>query len=160
MSLWVVLVVLYVKKARVIFEQSNMGNHKSRTHKTSLMFMKISVLYIVTFLPRMFTSIVTGVKADFWDTRLHICILHLLFIVNHLAKPFVYAFMNVKFWTDFMYNRQSGHIQQSSDSQFVNRTCTVRTRKRTGPHYALRVPWGHGIEEVLRTPCASREDTG
>ena len=62
---WVVLVVLYVTKARVIFEQSNMADHESRTHKTSLMFMKISVIYIVTFLPRMFTSIVTGVKADF-----------------------------------------------------------------------------------------------
>ena len=131
---WIVLIVLYVKVARVIFQQSNSRDHDRRAHKITLMFMTISIIYILTFLPRMITSIVAGVKADFWDSLSVeafdvIDILHLLYIVNHVANPFVYACMDVKFWTEF---KKVVICSSSAENLFeVSENLNVSTRRES-----------------------------
>lgn len=98
------LIVLYWKIGKVVFRQwkQNLGESKEKKTNTSLMFMIITIIFLVSFLPRMITSIIEGIKVGLWETLNEkayatVRMLEVLYIVNNLANPFVYAFMDVKF---------------------------------------------------------------
>ncbi|XP_078321038.1 QRFP-like peptide receptor [Crassostrea virginica] len=102
------LIVLYVNISKVIFQQKDQNLGKPDTKKTNIskMFMVITIIYLVSFLPRMITFLLEGTKAGLWETISVeaygvVRMVELLYIVNHVANPFVYAFMDVKFVKEF-----------------------------------------------------------
>lgn len=102
------LIVLYWKIGKVVFRQrkQNLGEPEEKKTNTSLMFMIITIIFLVSFLPRMITSIIEGIKVGLWETLNEkvyatVRMLEVLYIVNNLANPFVYAFMDVKFVSEF-----------------------------------------------------------
>lgn len=101
------LIVLYVKICKVIFQKDqNLGKPDTKKTNISKMFMVITMIYLVSFLPRMITFLLEGTKADLWETIPVeaygvVRMVELLYIVNHVVNPFVYAFMDVKFVKEF-----------------------------------------------------------
>lgn len=72
----------------------------------SLMFMVITIVFLVSFLPRMITFLLEGIIINVWETLSTeeyavVRMLEILYVVNHLANPFVYAFMDVKFVSEY-----------------------------------------------------------
>lgn len=69
------------------------------------MFMIITMLFLVLYLPRMITSILESKSASLWETLTVeqyavVGMLEILYILNYVANPFVYAFMDFKFKTE------------------------------------------------------------
>ncbi|XP_052684288.1 type-1 angiotensin II receptor-like [Crassostrea angulata] len=104
----IVLIVLYILIAKVIYQQHNQNRGDSKKKKTniSLMFMIITIIFLVLCLPRMITSVLEGNNTGFWETLnveeyAAMRVLQVVYILNHVANPFVYAFLDVKFKTEF-----------------------------------------------------------
>lgn len=103
----IVLIVLYTMIAKVIYQQNNQNKGDSSKKKTnlSLMFMIITMLFLVLYLPRMITSILESKSAGLWETLTVeqyavVGMLEILYILNYVTNPFVYAFMDFKFKTE------------------------------------------------------------
>lgn len=103
----IVLIVLYTMIAKVIYQQNNQNKGDSSKKKTnlSLMFMIITILFFVLYLPRMITSILESKSAGLWETLTVeqyavVGMLEILYILNYVTNPFVYAFMDFKFKTE------------------------------------------------------------
>lgn len=89
---------------------------KKRTN-VSLMFMIITIIFLVSFSPRMITFLLEGITVGMWETLTveeyaAVRFFEVLYVVNHLANPFVYAFMDVKFVTELK-KEFSCHTKQS-----------------------------------------------
>ncbi|XP_065923687.1 rhodopsin, GQ-coupled-like [Magallana gigas] len=100
----IALIVLYIKIGKAINGQNkqNLGEPNIKKTNTSLMFMIITIIFLVSYLPRMITFLLEGIWAGLWETLTVeeyaiVRMLEVLYNVNHLANPFVYAFMDVKF---------------------------------------------------------------
>ena len=82
---------------------SSISKRKKRTmFKITLMFMLISVIFIISFSPKVVIFILECLNGRFWDslppnTRLLFRFLDITFVINNIANPFVYAFLDVKF---------------------------------------------------------------
>lgn len=66
------------------------------------MFMVITIIFIVLFLFRMASSIWESKTPGVWETLtveeyVGMRVLEIVYILNHVYNPFVYAFMDVKF---------------------------------------------------------------
>lgn len=104
--------VTHVKRKRVkIATQMDLLNEqgkemaktrKSNKHRTTAMFMLISVIFIISYAPKAVIFILECVNERFWDTlplstRLLVRFLDTMFVLNNLANPIVYAFLDVKY---------------------------------------------------------------
>ena len=82
---------------------SSMSKRNKKTmFKITLMFMLISVIFIVSFSPKVVIFILECLNDRFWDslppeTRLLVRFFDVIFVINNIANPFVYAFLDVKF---------------------------------------------------------------
>lgn len=70
--------------------------------RISVMFMVITAVYIVSFLPKLIMMVWESRKSDFWQTMSDSEIgifrfLYTLFVINNIANPFIYGFMDKKF---------------------------------------------------------------
>ncbi|XP_061166067.1 delta-type opioid receptor-like [Saccostrea echinata] len=82
-------------------ENTNQRN-KPTMFRITFMFMLISFIFIVSFSPKVVIFILECIDDRFWDsmtysTRLLVRFFDVLFIVNNIANPLVYAFLDVKF---------------------------------------------------------------
>nr|XP_022316832.1 cholecystokinin receptor type A-like [Crassostrea virginica] len=76
--------------------------NKKTMFKTTLMFMLISVIFIISFSPKVVIFILECLNDRFWDslppnTGLLVRFFEVTFVINNIANPFVYAFLDVKF---------------------------------------------------------------
>lgn len=81
---------------------SSADRNKQTMFKITAMFMLISLIFIVSFSPKVVIFILECVDSGFWDSlsysnRLLVRFLDVLFVINNIANPFVYAFLDVKF---------------------------------------------------------------
>lgn len=103
----IALIILYLKIASVIYRQNKLKMREPRKKTNiSLMFMVITIVFLVSFLPRMITFLLEGIIINVWETLSTeeyavVRMLEILYVVNHLANPFVYAFMDVKFVSEY-----------------------------------------------------------
>ena len=73
--------------------------------RISLMFMVITAVYVVCFIPKLTLMVWESRKPDFWQTLTQSEIgifrfLYTLFIINNIANPFIYGFLDKKFQTE------------------------------------------------------------
>lgn len=82
-------------------EAANKTN-KQTMFRITFMFMLITFIFIISFSPKVVIFIFECLNDRFWDslpynTRLLVRFFDVLFIINNIANPFVYAFLDVKF---------------------------------------------------------------
>ncbi|XP_062598594.1 lysophosphatidic acid receptor 1-B-like [Saccostrea cucullata] len=102
-----VLIVLYGLIGKAIYRHKRTqkysleirGSRKTkvtRMSKTTLMFMIITIIFIISYIPTGIKMIVESMP-DFSTVSLHWRFLTTFFVVNHFANPIVYAFMDMIF---------------------------------------------------------------
>ncbi|XP_052059658.1 cholecystokinin receptor-like [Mytilus californianus] len=72
------------------------------THKLTIMFFVITLVFVLSYLPKVVLLIIEGLYEDFWeqlsDTRRSgVLFIYEMFIINNIVNPFIYAFMDIKF---------------------------------------------------------------
>ncbi|XP_062620099.1 neuromedin-U receptor 2-like [Saccostrea cucullata] len=109
----IALTFFYAEIAKVIFRRkreplstfyqtNSKENDKKKSNNVSLMFMIITIIFIISFITRLVTFILESAIVGIWE-RLSVAeygivrMVELFYIVNHLANPFIYAFMDDKF---------------------------------------------------------------
>ena len=104
------------KQIVILSEKPNGGKLKTETEartrkhripgfRISLMFMVITAVYVLSFIPKLTMMVWESRKSDFWqtmsDSEMGIFrFLYTLFIFNNIANPFIYGFMDKKFQTE------------------------------------------------------------
>ncbi|CAC5385678.1 CCKAR [Mytilus coruscus] len=72
------------------------------THKLTVMFFVITLVFIISYLPKVMLLLFEGLYKDFWEKvsdteRPGLMFLYQMFIINNIVNPFIYAFMDIKF---------------------------------------------------------------
>lgn len=93
--------------------------------------MIITVIFLVSYLPRMITFLLEGIWAGLWETLTVeeyaiVRMLEVLYNVNHLANPFVYAFMDVKFVAELKKEISCGNQQDFQEENTPKRRLNTR----------------------------------
>lgn len=105
------LLVLYVKVGKQIYfrytkstkntttRSSKLKEHRLKVYKVTLMFMLITAIFFVCFVPKMILFLFETTSDRFWDTQssgmlLGLRFVDMFFVVNNIANPIVYAFMD------------------------------------------------------------------
>ena len=86
-------------------KQARMRKRRIPGFRISLMFMVITAVYIVCFLPKLIMMVWESRKPDFWqtmsDSEMGIFrFLYTLFILNNITNPFIYGGLDKKFQTE------------------------------------------------------------
>lgn len=104
----IILIVLYTMVAKVIYRQNkqNLGDANKKKTNISRMFIIITIIFFVSFLPRMITNILEGIIVGMWEALTIeeyaiVRFFELMYVVNHMANPLVYAFLDKKCVTEF-----------------------------------------------------------
>lgn len=71
-------------------------------YKFSLMFMVITIVFLVCYLPKVILMVLEGRNPMFWENfssgqRAGVLFLYRFYIVNNVVNPLIYAFMDMKF---------------------------------------------------------------
>ncbi|XP_063427638.1 cholecystokinin receptor type A-like [Mytilus trossulus] len=71
-------------------------------YKFTLMFMIITVIFLICYIPKIFLIAMEGRDSQFWENlssseRAGLLFLYRLYILNNVVNPFIYAFMDMKF---------------------------------------------------------------
>jgi phosphatidylglycerophosphate synthase len=79
--------------------------HRRIANKLTLMFFIITLLFMVSFLPKVILLNIEGIYQDFWENlsdvqRLLFTFFYQMYIINNIANPFIYAFMDSQFRDD------------------------------------------------------------
>lgn len=85
--------------------EAQMRKRRIPGFRISFMFMIITAVYIVCFLPKLIMMVWESRKSDFWQTMSDsemglFRFLYTLFIINNIANPFIYGFLDKKFQTE------------------------------------------------------------
>ncbi|VDI61701.1 Hypothetical predicted protein [Mytilus galloprovincialis] len=77
-------------------------DNRSLTHKLTVMFFVITLVFIFSYLPKVILLLVEGLDKDFWENvsnteRPGWMFLYQIFVINNIVNPFIYAFMDIKF---------------------------------------------------------------
>ncbi|VDI71342.1 Hypothetical predicted protein [Mytilus galloprovincialis] len=72
------------------------------THKLTIMFFVITLVFVLSYLPKVVLLIIEGLYDDFWEKvsnkeRPGAFFIYEMFIINNIVNPFIYAFMDIKF---------------------------------------------------------------
>ncbi|KAK3100447.1 hypothetical protein FSP39_020068 [Pinctada imbricata] len=104
-------------KKYVIQEKPEKGKKKDSTqnqhekinrkimHKFTLMFMLITTIFLICYIPKVFIMIVEALNPKFWETfdnhsRAGMLFVYRMYIINNISNPIVYAFLDFKFKTE------------------------------------------------------------
>ncbi|XP_052058956.1 neuropeptides B/W receptor type 1-like [Mytilus californianus] len=76
--------------------------NRSIMYKFTLMFMAITIIFLISFIPKIFFMVMEGRDSEFWEKlssseRAGLRFLYRLYILNNVVNPFIYAFMDMKF---------------------------------------------------------------
>ncbi|XP_063442512.1 cholecystokinin receptor-like [Mytilus trossulus] len=77
-------------------------NNRRISYKLTFMFFVITVVFILSYIPKIILMIIEGIYKDFWETiptstRSGAMFVNHIFILNNIANPYIYAFMDKKF---------------------------------------------------------------
>ncbi|XP_052059620.1 cholecystokinin receptor-like [Mytilus californianus] len=77
-------------------------NNRRITHKLTIMFFVITLVFLFSYLPKVMLLLVEGLNIDFWEKvsnteRPGFMFIYDMFIINNIVNPFIYAFMDIKF---------------------------------------------------------------
>ncbi|CAG2206925.1 CCKBR [Mytilus edulis] len=88
--------------SQLVGSKKRQKDNRRITHKLSIMFFVITLVFIFSFLPIVMLLLVEGLNKDFWEKmsnteRPSFMFLYHMFIINNIVNPFIYAFMDIKF---------------------------------------------------------------
>lgn len=71
-------------------------------HKITLIFMLITVIFLICYIPKVIIMLLEARNARFWEElsdsgRAAVLFLYRFFIINNIINPIIYAFMDKKF---------------------------------------------------------------
>lgn len=84
-------------------EKSKLSNTNRRiTYKLALVFLVITVVFCISFMPKVIVLAVNSVNKDFWeklsdDERPVFMFLYQIHILNNIVNPFIYVVMDTRF---------------------------------------------------------------
>lgn len=89
-------------KIKYITPKSRKIKNRQLTNKITMMFLVITIMFLMSYVPKVILLIIEGISPYFWEQlsntqRPGIIFLYHLFIFNNIVNPFVYAFMDLKF---------------------------------------------------------------
>ena len=89
-------------KIKYITSKSRKIKNRQLTTKITMMFLVITIVFLLSYVPKVILLIIEGISPYFWEQlsntqRPGIIFLYQMFIINNIANPFVYAFMDLKF---------------------------------------------------------------
>ena len=89
-------------KIKYITSKSRKIKNRQLTNKITMMFLVITIVFLLSYVPKVILLIIEGISPHFWEQlsntqRPGIIFLYHMFIINNIANPFVYAFMDLKF---------------------------------------------------------------
>jgi hypothetical protein len=89
-------------KIKYITTKSRKIKNRQLTNKITMMFLVITIVFLLSYVPKVILLIIEGISPHFWEQlsntqRPGIIFLYHMFIINNIANPFVYAFMDLKF---------------------------------------------------------------
>lgn len=92
------------KEVKIKYITSKIRKIKNRqlTTKITMMFLVITIVFLLSYVPKVILLIIEGISPYFWEQlsntqRPGIIFLYHMYIINNIANPFVYAFMDLKF---------------------------------------------------------------
>ncbi|XP_061165958.1 pineal opsin-like [Saccostrea echinata] len=126
-----VLIVLYGLIGKAIYRHKKIQKNSleirssrkskiTRMSKTTLMFMIITIIFIISYIPTGIKMIVESIP-DFSTVSLLWRFLTTFFVVNHFANPIVYAFMDVIFSRELKRIFRCGKEILPGDSDYSER---------------------------------------
>ena len=76
--------------------------NKNIMHKFTLMFMLITFIFLICYIPKIVIMIVEALNPTFWEDlsdsgRAAMFFVYRMYIINNIANPFVYAFLDTQF---------------------------------------------------------------
>lgn len=76
--------------------------NRSIMYKFSLMFMVITIVFLICYLPKVILMVMEGRNPKFWENfssgqRAGVLFVYRFYIVNNVVNPFIYTFMDMKF---------------------------------------------------------------
>ena len=71
-------------------------------YKFTLMFMMITIVFLVCYIPKVFLIVMEAMNPKFWENlsdnqRAVVLFFYRGYIINNIVNPFIYAFMDLKF---------------------------------------------------------------
>ena len=89
-------------KIKYITSKSRKIKNRQLTTKITMMFLVITIVFLLSYVPKVILLIIEGISPYFWEQlsntqRPGIIFLYHMYIINNIANPFVYAFMDLKF---------------------------------------------------------------
>ena len=104
------LIVMYSKIGYVIYVHmktirdisTRVASNKRIMIKLSLMFMLITVIFLICYIPKVTIMLLEANSQSFWeqlsdDTRPFVLFIYRMFIINNITNPFIYAFFDTLF---------------------------------------------------------------
>lgn len=88
----------FKSSARRRKEQTN----KRIVHKFTLMFMMITVIFLICYIPKVIIMLLEAGNPRFWEElsdsgRAGMLFVYRMFIINNITNPFIYAFLDTQF---------------------------------------------------------------
>ncbi|VDI73971.1 cholecystokinin A receptor [Mytilus galloprovincialis] len=79
--------------------------NRAMTHKMAIMFFVITLVFCISYLPKIIVIIMSGIYKDFVEKlsnpeRSAVLFVYDMQIINNIVNPFIYAFMDTKFRTE------------------------------------------------------------
>ncbi|XP_063398881.1 cholecystokinin receptor-like [Mytilus trossulus] len=89
-------------KSKVKNSTGSADINKRLVHKFTIMFMMITILFLISYIPKVILIVIEGLNPYFWQNfsdneRPGILFIYRMYIVNNIVNPFIYAFMDLDF---------------------------------------------------------------
>ncbi|XP_076113807.1 cholecystokinin receptor-like [Mytilus galloprovincialis] len=89
-------------KSKVKHSTGSADINKRLVHKFTIMFMMITIVFLICYIPKVILIVIEGLNPYFWqnfsDNELPgILFIYRMYIVNNVINPFIYAFMDIDF---------------------------------------------------------------
>ncbi|XP_052064390.1 cholecystokinin receptor-like [Mytilus californianus] len=89
-------------KSKVKHSTGSPDINRRLVHKFTIMFMMITIVFLICYIPKVILIVVEGLDPYFWQNfsdneRTGILFIYRMYIINNVVNPFIYAFMDLDF---------------------------------------------------------------
>jgi hypothetical protein len=92
----------YVNHLKSSAKKRKERNNKRIVHKFTLMFMLITIIFLVCYIPKVIIMLLEARNPKFWEelsdsARVGVLFVYRMFIINNIINPIIYAFLDHQF---------------------------------------------------------------
>ncbi|OWF46144.1 cholecystokinin receptor type A-like [Mizuhopecten yessoensis] len=90
-----------IESIREKLQRERVYNH-FRVHRCTYMFMTITLIFVVSYTPRVVLMLLESFEPDFWgslsNSQMQVCyFLYRMYLLNHVTNPFIYGLFDSRF---------------------------------------------------------------